>query len=499
MKKIYLTLIALIGLLSAQNVGIGTASPDASAKLDIVSTSGGILIPRVNIQSATDATTIPTPATGLMVWNTGATFGTAGFYFNSGTTVSPTWVRVLDSSSSLNDADADPNNEIQDLSLSGNTLSLSGDATTVNLAPYLDNTDDQKIDIFSLSGNTLQLSLESDGEATKTVDLSGFKDHNFYEIGQTRGADNIADNIFTNGRVQLNGTADASGTAGTGVLEIANSLRLDGNEIITNSNTILYLQNDNNGDLRVDGSTLVVDASTNRVGIGTTAPAQKLSVFPDQNESAEIGRAHIGYMGHNDWAGFSHIDMNGTGTYALLQNSTGNTLLNSASGQTIGFRNNNSTQFEMQTDGDLSMLGDNTIHMKNNVVYVKNTGTYSPNSTSNSYFDVTGYTGYLQVETGDIIKVEANWNARLEGGSGNDDFYIRVFGDGVTCADRNFITSGWIRPDESGGNHDNMKSMSYMDYWVANCTGTMRFRLQISNTGDDDWEAQDIVLFVTKY
>jgi len=31
-------------------------------------------------------------------------------------------------------------NEIQDLSLSGNTLSLSSDATPVNLTPYLDNT-----------------------------------------------------------------------------------------------------------------------------------------------------------------------------------------------------------------------------------------------------------------------------------------------------------------------------------------------------------------------
>ena len=41
----------------------------------------------------------------------------------------------------------------------------------------------------------------------------------------------------------------------------------------------------------------------------------------DTNASAEIGRAHVGYMGHDDWAGFSHIDQNGTESYALLQNS----------------------------------------------------------------------------------------------------------------------------------------------------------------------------------
>ena len=43
------------------------------------------------------------------------------------------------------DADADPSNEIQDLSLSGNTLSLTNDATTVDLSGYLDNTDDQTL------------------------------------------------------------------------------------------------------------------------------------------------------------------------------------------------------------------------------------------------------------------------------------------------------------------------------------------------------------------
>lgn len=53
-------------------------------------------------------------------------------------------------------ADNDNNsvNEIQDLALTANTLSLSGDATPVNLAPYLDNTDSQDL---SISGNTLSL------------------------------------------------------------------------------------------------------------------------------------------------------------------------------------------------------------------------------------------------------------------------------------------------------------------------------------------------------
>ena len=46
-----------------------------------------------------------------------------------------------DNTDNVDDADAKATNEIQDLSRAGNTLSLTSDATTVDLAPYLDNTD----------------------------------------------------------------------------------------------------------------------------------------------------------------------------------------------------------------------------------------------------------------------------------------------------------------------------------------------------------------------
>ncbi|MBK7653019.1 MAG: hypothetical protein IPJ20_22990 [Flammeovirgaceae bacterium] len=60
-------------------------------------------------------------------------------------------------------SDADATNEIQDLSLAGNTLSLSLDATPVNLAPYLDNTDNQDLtiaaNILSLTNDATPISL----------------------------------------------------------------------------------------------------------------------------------------------------------------------------------------------------------------------------------------------------------------------------------------------------------------------------------------------------
>jgi hypothetical protein len=85
------------------------------------------------------------------------------------------------------------------------------------------------------------------------------------------------------GDVDLNGRLvlpdlDATGTTGSGSVEIGSSLRIDGNEIITNSNETLLLQRDNNGDLEIDSGTLIVDASADRVGIGTSSPDATLHV-----------------------------------------------------------------------------------------------------------------------------------------------------------------------------------------------------------------------------
>ena len=78
-----LLLLALPVLAHAQSVGLGTTAPDVSAALDIVSSSKGALLPRV-----TAAAALATPATGLLVFQTGAP---AGFYYNAGTSATPSW------------------------------------------------------------------------------------------------------------------------------------------------------------------------------------------------------------------------------------------------------------------------------------------------------------------------------------------------------------------------------------------------------------------------
>jgi len=91
MKRIILlfTVIIIANYSNAQNVGIGTTTPNASAALEIYAENKGFLPPRVPLKGSDDVTTIPAPATSLLVYNTatagaGLTLVTPGYYFYNG-------------------------------------------------------------------------------------------------------------------------------------------------------------------------------------------------------------------------------------------------------------------------------------------------------------------------------------------------------------------------------------------------------------------------------
>ncbi|MBI4648013.1 MAG: hypothetical protein HY738_15865 [Bacteroidia bacterium] len=63
-------IILITGYASAQqNVGIGTATPDSSAILDLTSGNKGLLIPRVTLNNASLAAPVTNPAQGLLIYN----------------------------------------------------------------------------------------------------------------------------------------------------------------------------------------------------------------------------------------------------------------------------------------------------------------------------------------------------------------------------------------------------------------------------------------------
>jgi hypothetical protein len=97
--KTFLGVVLSVGLLTAQNVGIGTSTPHASARLHVYDTERGVLIPNVALTAQNSISPIvnpPGPAVSLLVYNTatagaGANAVSPGYYYWNGTR----WVRLL--------------------------------------------------------------------------------------------------------------------------------------------------------------------------------------------------------------------------------------------------------------------------------------------------------------------------------------------------------------------------------------------------------------------
>ena len=133
-----------------------------------------------------------------------------------------------------------------------------------------------------------------------------------------------------------------SGNVGIGITEPTQKLDVVGNTNIS-------------GNLTVDTNVLYVDSSNNRVGVNRT-PSYELDV----NGNARIGssgeEAKIGYVGHNDWAGFAAANFATSGGYCLIQNnSSGEVILNRPSGQSMYFRRNNSNDMLINSSGYIGM------------------------------------------------------------------------------------------------------------------------------------------------
>jgi hypothetical protein len=103
MKKIFILFLTLLFLSKVKaQTGIGTTTPNASAKLEVASSTQGFLPPRINLTGTNDNTTIKnaagssiTPATGLLVYNTASTTTdpykvVPGYYYYNGTS----WVPI---------------------------------------------------------------------------------------------------------------------------------------------------------------------------------------------------------------------------------------------------------------------------------------------------------------------------------------------------------------------------------------------------------------------
>lgn len=302
MKKIVfiLSLLACQATVFAQ-LGVGTNSPDASAQLDVTATDKGFLAPRIALTSGTDVTTIASPATGLMVYNT-ATAGTApsdvtpGYYYFDGVK----WVRFINSqpTATISFSTTDPNTGTP--TFSPNTPQNSGYiyVSSVNSSLWVWNG-------TSYVTYTTPASTPFYLDGT-TTDAGGDKLSTIYRIGRVGiGSSNpyaqldVKGNIYTtvHANSNLHDTGEQisrfighkSGNSSDGFSGMENEIGNYGNTGQSNGSKIHFLTWSNN----LSASRRVATISQyGYFGIDNTAPAINLSVG-STNLSQKMGRAIV--------------------------------------------------------------------------------------------------------------------------------------------------------------------------------------------------------------
>ncbi len=205
MKKIVLFygfLLMLLNPILSQtgNVGIGTATPDGTSKLDISATDKGMLIPRVALTAANAATPITKAdgsaastgdlATPLLVYNT-ATAGsgvnkvTPGFYYWNGSK----WVRIVS-----NDKEA-----WMTTGNAGNTAPAAALGSSVD-NNFIGNTD--SIDLVLASGNLERIRIKGNSSGSTRQGYIGIgtqtPTRQFQLVGGTSGAINFPVSLWSN-------------------------------------------------------------------------------------------------------------------------------------------------------------------------------------------------------------------------------------------------------------------------------------------------------------
>ncbi|MBI3234951.1 MAG: tail fiber domain-containing protein [Bacteroidetes bacterium] len=356
-------------------VKIGANSaPAASAVLELESgTNKGFLGPKVALTSTTDVSTISSPATGLLVYNT-ATAGsspnnvTPGYYYYSGSA----WV-------SMNGAS---NIYVSNGTLTGNrsvfmgSNTLAFDTTTLFINPStnrvgigtstpanaLDVVGNVNVKASGITANTgLRLTPTSGNSSSgySPFTIQNYAGKNVFLIQQEVGADSTSIFFYTDG-LDNGATANqrmaikrATGYIGIGTSSPATKMHIAGdgtsswfNSAIMFDNTgskgrkysissrsngqlilgdenssLIRLTIDSTGTTSIDGSTFTVDAVNNRLGIGTSSPANALDVVGNVNVRASGITGNTGLRlrptSGNSSSGFSPLG---------LQNYAGNSI-----------------------------------------------------------------------------------------------------------------------------------------------------------------------------
>ena len=236
MKYFTLLLAAALPTLALAQVGVGTSTPDASAALEVASTTKGFLPPRM---TATQRAAISSPATGMMVYQTD---GTTGLYVYSGSAwvIQADWYVDPDASTSYFSLNKPAN------VASGALNNLGIGTTALNALTTGDNN--------TALGYDAAKAITSNGNSTAV---------GYSALSAATGSGNTA----------LGRAAGSALTSGTNNTLIGNQADVTSNNL-TNATAIGYAAEVDASNAIQLGNTSVTKVTTSgSVGIGTTAPA----------------------------------------------------------------------------------------------------------------------------------------------------------------------------------------------------------------------------------
>lgn len=386
MKKIIHLLFCFLpaAVVNAQSIGINSSGsiPDISAMLDVVSTSKGLLIPRVALVSSTDAVTISTPAASLLVYNTGTGgLSPAGYYYNSGTTGSPVWVQLLNGGAP------------------GTAWLLAGNGGTNSANQYVGTSD--ATDLVLRTAGTQRIYVRAGGVVNIVGDAAVGSTlaptERFYVVdGSNRNTVAFATtgNSFTSSSV-LNVSSTTTGGVGAGSTKMINIARSGANTNASHTAYGMYSAVTNTGATSTNvsgyfsasGATnnygLIIPSGGGNAGIGTSVPAYQLtlggtgSVFGVENTAVFTAKNSAATYEQYFWPRWSDniMYMNyGSGGFNIRNNSSALTMFMSNAGD-VGIGMVPTGSYKVEVSGRLKTTGINEtsdIRLKKNVLAIDN-------------------------------------------------------------------------------------------------------------------------------
>ena len=441
----FLCFFSAIQSVLGQGFAINTtdATADPSAILDVTSSNKGILIPRVALISTTDVTTIPSPATSLMIYNTTTTGGLIpGFYYFNGTS----WVLVGSGGASSGWALTGNTGTVTSTNFLGTTDNVSLTFKTNNQkAGYISNSlfSDANTFFGYTAGNVTTGTLNSAfGYESMLVNTTGQANAAFGT--QTLKANTTGFNNVAVGHRALFSNTTGSSNVGLGFFALQTNTT--GTDNIAIGEQALQGNNTGSYSIGIGREALFVNTASHIIGIGFQAVYANSTGFGNVGIGSETLRANstgsnniaIGYQtlfsntaGNNTAIGHqalnantSGLQNNALGYFAMKSNTTGfqnaavgayalylNTAGSSNAGVGDGAVYNNTTGnnntgmgrsalYGNQTGSNNAVLGTNSLINGNNHNQVTALGANIDISTNRTNVTAVGY-GILDADVTD--------------------------------------------------------------------------------------------------